>query len=631
MTATDTPRDAGADRSGRTDHDPRDVLAPSTRVRHEGPFYRGPFRTTWRLLGPRRRILSVGIALRLVQSIFMGVPVALLVQVIQQIRDDTLTAGDAWLVVVIVAVSFVGQFLAALASNRLSWISTYLAIGEARLDVLDHVQQLPLGTVMDRGQGDVTNVVSSDLDQVSMFASHSLPVLIGGAGLPVVVLVLLVFVDAPLALAVFVSVAAAIPVFIGINRYFRRAALARADHLAVAASRIVEYVQGIAVVRSFNQVGPKLGWFRDAVHDMRRINDQMAVKLTPWAFVAIGTLLLGVPITLAALTYWWFGGRIDVGTALVFCVLVLRVYQPLLQVAVQVENLRMADAALERIGRVMDLDPQVAPRVAHRQPADASVEFDDVSFGYVEGRPVLEHVSFTARPGTLTAVVGPSGAGKSTLLHLVSRFWDPGSGTVFLGGIDVRELTSEQVFDSVTMVFQDVVLFQGSIRDNIALGRAGAAEGDIVAAATAAQAHDFITALPDGYDTRVGEGGATLSGGERQRISIARAMLKDAPIVLLDEATASIDPLNERAVRAALAHLVAERTVIVVAHRLATIASADEILVVAPPSAGAPSTIVERGTHDQLLGAGGLYAHLWAERARASAWRIPGGTSAGTL
>ncbi|HRE02322.1 MAG TPA: ATP-binding cassette domain-containing protein, partial [Ilumatobacteraceae bacterium] len=217
---------------------------------------------------------------------------------------------------------------------------------------------------------------------------------------------------------------------------------------------------------------------------------------------------------------------------------------------------------------------------------------------------------------TMTAIVGPSGAGKSTLVHLIARFWDASRGQVCIGGADVTTLTAAQLFDMVTVVFQDVYLFQGTIRDNIAFGRPDATDAEVRSAAAAAQVDAFVSSLPDGYDTAVGEGGATLSGGERQRISIARAILKGSPIVLLDEATASIDPLNEREVRLALAELVRGRTVIVVAHRLTTIRSADQILVLDD------HRIVDSGTHAELMTRPGVYVELWNQRQRAVAWRI---------
>jgi ATP-binding cassette, subfamily B, bacterial IrtB/YbtQ len=338
---------------------------------------------------------------------------------------------------------------------------------------------------------------------------------------------------------------------------------------------------------------------------------------------------LGIPLLLVVGGHWLTGGTVDAGTLVVFLVLALRVYQPLVHAADQLEQLRIADASLQRLARLLDEPEQPAPATPVAQPADATVSLHDVHFSYElssisrslpadrrQNDDVLHAIDLTVPAGTTCAVVGPSGAGKTTLLNLVARFWDPQAGAVRLGGVDLRDLTADQLYDAVTVVFQDVYLFPGTVAENIAFGRPDATGDEVVAAARAAQAHDFVRALPEGYDTPVGEGGARLSGGERQRISIARAILKDAPVVLLDEATAALDPTNERLLQTALAALVRDKTVLVVAHRLATIRHADQIAVMDR------GRIVERGRHEQLLAAAGLYARLWAERERAARWRI---------
>ncbi|MEM7272426.1 MAG: ABC transporter ATP-binding protein [Actinomycetota bacterium] len=544
-------------------------------------FYQGPIRTTWRLFGARRSELTLAIVMRLIQASFAGLPVATVAWIVEQIRLDAFERRDAWLAGVVVVCSVVGQYAAAWASNRYAWVSTFEVIGEARTRALAHVQRLPLGVLSSRRTGDISAVLTSDYEMVSLFASSSVPVLYGAIGLPIAVLFGLFFVDVPLTLAVAVSIVVAVPTFLWVNARFTVAARERAELLAVANTRVVEYVQGISEARAYNQVGRQLASFRDAVGDVRRINDATAVKLVPMAFVAIGIVMVGVPVSIAAVSYRALGGPVDIGTAVIFLVLVLQVYAPLVQVGVQVENLRLGDAALQQIGDAMDLEQQRQPEEVRAEPSSADVTFEDVTFGYEVDAPVLEGISFTASTGTMTALVGASGTGKTTILNLIARFWDPSGGVVRIGGVDVRDLTADQLFDAITVVFQDVYLFQGTIRDNIAFGRPGATGAEIEAAAEAAQAHDFISALPDGYETRVGEGGATLSGGERQRVSIARAILKDAPIVLLDEPSASVDPLNERAIHEALTALVRDKTLIVVAHRLSTIRSANQIIVLA--------------------------------------------------
>ena len=592
-------------------------LADPTR----GGFYAGTVKTTWKLFGPRQRVLTIGIVFKLLQSICIGVPVTVVVWVVERIRLDTLTATNCWWAIAITVAALGAQFVTGYYSNRYAWVSTFEAIGEARIRTLTHLQKLPIGSVLSRKSGDVSAVLTSDFEMVSNFAHYALPMLFGAAGLPVAVIAMLAFIDLPMAAAVLASILVAVPIFLVANRIFASHAVKRADMLAAANSRMVEYVQGISVARAYNQTGAKMVPFRQAIADIRAVNDSMAVRLVPLALLAIGAVQLGVPLVVAAGTYRWFDGAIDAGTVVVFLVLVLRVYAPLIQVATQAEALRLADASLQRIGRVMDLAEQVAPPTAVHDLKSFDIDFDDVTFGYDPDNPVIAGISLHCAPSTMTAIVGPSGAGKSTIVNLIARFWDPQHGSVRIGGVDVRELTPQQLFDSVTVVFQDVYLFQGSIRDNIAFGRPDARDEAIVAAAVAAQAHQFISNLAAGYDTSVGEGGATLSGGERQRISIARAILKDSPIVLLDEPTASVDPLNEEALQLALAALVQHKTLVVVAHRLSTIQSADQIIAL--ESLGAePGRIVERGSHHELLALDGMYSRLWRERQRAANWRI---------
>ena len=588
----------------------------------EDPYYVGAVSTAWRLMGSRSRTLKTAIALRFLQAMCAGIPVVSLVWVVDHLRQDTLTADHAWIAAAVTVVAIGAQFGAWYASNRIAWITTYFANGDARTATLGHIQRLPLGTLRARSTGDVTATFSADFEIVANYVSDALPALFGAIGLPVLVLVALAFIDPPLAVAVALSLVVAGPLFFWANNQFKVLALLRGDRMADSSGRMLEYVQGITVARAFNRTDDQLSQYSRAVQAIRQVNNQLVLRLLPLGVMTIGIVQLGVPVVIAFAAYRWFGGAIDAGTVLIFLVLILRVYGPIVALAGHFEVLRLGDAALERIGRIMDLRVQDAPETAVREPEGHDVELDHVTFAY-ESAPVLHDVSFVARAGTTTAIVGPSGAGKSTILNLVSRFWDPGEGVVCIGGVDVRELTSEQLFERVTVVFQDVYLFRATIRENIAFGRPEAAAEDVEAAARAAQAHEFIEALPAGYETMVGEGGATLSGGERQRISIARALLKDAPIVLLDEPTSSLDALNDRAIRTALAALVRDKTVLVVAHRLPTIQSADQILVVDE------GRIEQRGSHDELMAdEGGRYHQFWLDRRRASEWRL--GKAAGS-
>ena len=578
--------------------------------------YQGPIRAVRRLFGPHRRHLASGIALRLAQALFAAIPVVALVWVIDRIRTQTLTASSVTTAVIIMVAATIIQYGLAVAANRFAWMTTFEAIGDARLRALEHVHQVPLGAMLQRGTGDVSSVLTTDYEAVSTFTHNGMQQLFGAAALPVFVFTGLLAVDPTMAAATAASILVAAPVFWWVNRYFRTNALIRADRMAASAGRIVEYVQGIAVIRAFDRTGERLGWYRDAVADIRAVNDRLAVRLTPAAMLIMGAVQIGVPIVVAAGAYRLFGGYLDPASLIAFLVLILRVYNPLLDLAGSIEEVRLADAALERISRLLALPTQTFPETPAAQPAEAEVRLAGVTFGYQPDQPVLHDVTFTVPAHTVTAIVGPSGAGKSTLLNLVARFWDPDRGVITVSGADLRDLTADQLFDAITLVPQDVYLFQGTVADNIALGNTDLSPADIEAAARTAQAHEFITALPHGYDTPIGEGGMTLSGGERQRISIARAVAKGAPILLLDEATAALDPINEHAVQQALARLVRHRTVLVVAHRLNTIRDADQIVVLDN------GKVAETGTHDQLLATGGLYTRMWQERTKASQWQI---------
>jgi ATP-binding cassette subfamily B protein IrtB len=589
-----------------------DAVAPAGGGLRRG----GVIRTVWALAGEHRPVLARSVGYKAAQATAMSLPVGVLVALIERVREGSLATGDlSWATAVVVA-CVVAQWVFGYLANRSAWIATFEMFGQVRVRSLDHLRRLPMRFFDQRQMGDTVTAVTQDINAVEIFVHEPMQQLIGAGTAPVVVFLVLLTQDVPLALATMVSVVAAVPVFVWANRRFKVLAARRQDLQAGASSRMIEYVQGLPVIRAFRLAGARLERFRAALDDYRALNTRLAVQLLPPAVAAIVTVLLGIPCVLFFGALWLFDGRIDAGTVIVFAVLALRVYQPLITAAMAVENLRIADASLDRIARVLDEPVQPQPARPGPAPQGHDVALEALTFGYDPAQPVLHDVSFTAPQGTMTAIVGPSGAGKSTILHLLARFADVQAGRVTIGGIDVRDLAAEQLFDAVTVVFQDVYLFPGTIFDNIAFGNPTATADQVEAAAGAARAHDFIARLPAGYDTPVGEAGATLSGGERQRLSIARAILKDAPVVLLDEATAAIDPTNERHVQAALGALVRDKTLLVVAHRLATIASADQIIVLDE------GRLVEQGRHDDLLAAGGRYARLWQERQRATNWRL---------
>lgn len=570
----------------------------------------------WVLAGPLRGRIVKGVAYRFAQSFCLGLGFGTAIKLVTDLLRDGFTPDMGWAlqITALAALSLVGQILFSYLAARTTWLAAFDLGGQLRLSMLDRLRQLPLGFHLSRNRGDTVTMLTSDMQTVESFMSDGLPRIAEALGLPTAIVIFLAYQDWVVALAALVSIVIAIPVYLKASRHLAKLGIRRQDMQAAAAARMIEFVQGIAVIRAFNRIAKGAEDFRTALETFRDLSVRMVMQLT-LPLVGFGLILmLGVPLMLFTAGWRWLGGEIDAVTAITACMLIYATYGPLLGLIAVMENTRMADASLTRMDRILTARPLPEPSTP-KEPQGFDITFNDVRFGYND-EMVIDALSFAAPERTMMAIVGPSGAGKSTVLNLIPRFWDVDGGAITIGGVDIREMSSERLASLITVVFQDVYLFSGTIFDNIAFGRPSASAEEVEAAARAAQANEFIMALPNGYQTRVGEGGASLSGGERQRISIARAILKDAPIVLLDEATAAIDPTNERALQAAVAALVAEKTLIVVAHKLSTVRAADEILVL---KAG---RIVEHGVHDDLVGADGLYAGLWRHWTEAANWRI---------
>lgn len=486
-----------------------------------------------------------------------------------------------------------------------------------RTRLADHLACVPLGLIEDEGAGALAKVVHDDVRALHVFVADSTPFYARAYAMPLISFGLLAALDWRLALAAagVLALGAAGLAFAMRNHDERtRRYNAAREHVSAA---ILDYVRAMPVVRTFESGGESFGryqkaldiylhmlidWYREA-----RLSGRFALAVlsplpTLLALLWLGALLvqngtLGVSSWVAALLF---------GTGMAEALM------PLMMLNHMVEK---AKQSAGRISGLLALPPQPIRPPGTARPADGSVEFQRVRFRH-DGADcdALTDLSFTAKPGTVTALVGPSGAGKTTVARLIPRFFDVADGTVRVGGVDVRDMSPETLLGHVAFVFQETFLFAGSIADNIRLGCPDAGDDAVVAAARAAQAHDFIMALPQGYQTRAGERGAFLSGGQRQRIAIARALLQDRPILVLDEATAFADPENEVALVAALSALMRGRTVLIVTHRLATISTADQILVLDG------GRVVARGTHDALLAQGSLYARLWTTGERAQAW-----------
>ncbi|MEM1312957.1 MAG: ABC transporter ATP-binding protein [Pseudomonadota bacterium] len=546
------------------------------------------------------------------ESVLMGVGFALSVPLLRAMFAGAMAEAWAWmggmaaLLCAYAVLRYRAQlagYMAAIALAR----SLFARLGE-------HIARLPLGWFGAETVGQVGRLTSQGVIDVTGVPAHLLRPLVTALATPATVILLMFVFDWRLALAALITapIAAVLYRWTGVLTQ-------RTDHqvhasAAEAAGRVVEFAQTQPVLRAFGEGARGLGRLDAA------LEAQHAAAKGQMTSVARGLLSLVLVMQVAFTILLIFGvnlalgGEIEAAELVALLVLMVRYVEPILGAAELDGALRIARNSIDRMNALLDAAPLPEP-ASPQTPDGSEVRFEDVGFGYGEA-PVLSGVSFTAPEQAMTAIVGPSGSGKTTVLRLIARFWDVGSGTVRVGGVDVRDIATEELMSRISVVFQDVYLFKGTIAENIRLGRPEASDAEVAEAARLARVDEIAARLPDGMAAEVGEGGSVLSGGERQRVSIARAILKDARIVLLDEATSALDPANELAVQEALRSLTRDKTLIVVAHRLQTVRAADRIVVLDD------RRVVETGAHEELLAAGGRYARFWSERSRASGWRL---------
>lgn len=548
------------------------------------------------------------VALMAVTAVAEGLSYALLVPVLRELFGST--PGDAWpwltafgaAVAAYAVLRFAADLSGFLAATRLLH-GMYHRLG-------DHLARLPLGWYGGGRVGEVSVLASRGVLQAMSVIAHMLAPFVSACVTPLTIVGVMLAFDWRMGLAAL----AAVPV-VAVVQVWTGRSMAAADEEQharghEATGRVIEYLQAQPVLRAGGRTAERFRLLDDSLDGLRRASRRSVLAALP------GTLGLGLAVQavftgmLVLGAYLALGGRIGAAEVLALLVLAARCADPLLSLSEVGGRLRAARAELVRLDAILSTEPLPEPREPVR-PARHDLEFDSVTFRH-GGRTVLGGLSLTVPEGRRLAVVGPSGAGKSTLLQLLARFYDVDAGAVRMGGVDVREISTGVLMEQIAVVFQDVYLFDGTIEENVRLGRPGASDAEVRAAAAAARLDEVVERLPEGWATGVGEGGALLSGGERQRVSIARALLKDAPVVLLDEVTSALDPVNEAAVHEGIERLMAGRTVVMVAHRLRTVRRADRIAFLDG------GRIVEEGGHAELLRRGGRYADFW------SAAELPG-------
>lgn len=562
--------------------------------------------------GTRRGLLKKSMAVAFLGAVFAALQFAALMLTL-----DILVGGAdlrIWPVIGVMVVSVVGRAACSYWSTNAETETGYFMVAEKRIHIGDRLRYIPMGYFNDNSLGNITAVVTTTLSDVENNAARCLVSVIGGFLNTLGLCLGLTVADWRLGLLAIAGILA----YLGVTELSQRAMLktgpARQHAQMNLVEAVLEYIQGMSVVKSY-------GLDKDSGQAVQRTVDESCDKalsleksVVPWMGLRqVVVRVFSVAIAVCALAFY-SGGTLSLARCLLMLVASFMLYAELESAGNMADNLQMLGASMDKANSIDDT-PAMDIDGAELTPADTSVEFQDVSFAYGD-RTILDHVSLTVPSGSITAVVGPSGGGKTTLCNLIARFWDVQSGKITVGGYDVREYKLDSLMKNISMVFQSVYLFNDTVENNIKFGRPDATHEQVVAAARAACCHDFIMALPDGYDTVLGEGGGSLSGGEKQRISIARAMLKDAPIVILDEATASVDPENEAELQAAISALTRGKTLIMIAHRLNTVRNADQILVL---SGG---HIVQRGTHQELMAQGGLYADFVGVRQEALRWKL---------
>ena len=572
------------------------------------------FRKIWRFAGNETKNINKSVAVGFLNALLQMFRVGAIYCVVLALTGGEHSGRTAWLALILELISIFGGAVTSSTSKMYQTHAGYFMAADRRISIADRLNSVPMGFFNANSLGQLsgvcTTVVGSIESMVPMVLVNILSGLITTAVFAVVILVFdwRIGVIAAAGIALYLLVVSAMErksVAIAANTQKSQTALIEA---------VLEDVQGMSVVKSFNLTGRGDRKLQGALEENRRSNLEVERVLTPYTATQEAVLQLASVAMMLAAVLLQIGGRMTLPNALMTLIMSFMVFSQIRLFGMGVSMLRLTAAAIDRTVETENM-PRMDEHGRDISPRTHEIVFDHVSFSY-EKRPILQDVSVTLPDRTTTAIVGPSGSGKTTFCNLIARFWDVDSGSVSIGGSDVRDYTLESLMNQISVVFQNVYLFADTIENNIKFGCPNATHEQVVEAAKRACCDDFIEELLNGYDTVIGEGGASLSGGEKQRISIARAMLKDAPIVILDEATANVDPENEDRLQKAIEALTRNKTILMIAHRLKTVRNADQILVLDG------GKIVQRGRHEELISQPGIYAEFVGSKREAAGWKL---------
>ena len=542
----------------------------------------------------------------------MGILYLLMYGLMGTLTDGAPLPGPALFLGLVIAFVIL-SFVTHLQQYHATYGLVYNEVKSTRLSLAERLRKLPLGYFGKRDLADLTETLMGDVNRMEHVWSHVLGYLYGAYISTAIIAVCLLVYDWRLTIACLWGVPVAFGLLFGTRKISARAS-ERTKQAAIRVSDgIQEALENVREIRATNQEARYLAGLNQKIDDHEKVTIQGELGTGIFVNAASVIMRLGVATTILAGASLILSGQIDFMLLFLFLLVITRVYAPFDQSLALIAEMFVSQVSADRMNEIYDTP--IAEGTERFQPKGHDIVFDHVGFAY-DKKKVLDGVSFTAREGEVTALVGPSGSGKSTCARLAARLWDGTEGTIRVGGVDISTVDPEALLTDYSMVFQDVVLFDDTVMENIRLGKRGATDEEVRAAAEAANCGEFIRRLPQGYDTPIGENGAKLSGGERQRISIARALLKNAPIVLLDEATASLDVENETKVQGALSRLLAGKTVLVIAHRMRTVAGADHIVVLEN------GHVAEQGTPAELMERGGLYRRMVELQSESARWKL---------
>ena len=571
------------------------------------------FRKIWRFAGNERKNINKSVAVGFLNAVLQMFQVAAIYFVVLALTGGEKGGKTAWIALVCELIAIFGGAISASFSKMLQTHAGYFMAADSRISIANRLKSVPMGFFNDNSLGQISGVCTTVIGSIESMVPMVLVNILGGLITTAVFAVLILVFDWRIGLIVIAGIALYL---LAVSAMEKKSALIANDtqkSQTALTEAVLETVRGMNVIKSFNLTGKGDKKLQDALEYNRRSNIDVTNVLTLYTALKEAVLQIAGVGMMTAAVLLRISGAISIADALMVLVMSFLVFNQIKAFGMGVSMLRLAAAAIDRTVETEDM-PRMDEDGKALSPEKHDIVFDHVDFSYEE-KPILHDISVTLPDRTTTAVIGPSDSGKTTFCNLIARFWDTDSGSVKIGGYDVRDYTLESLMDQISVVLQNVYLFADTIENNIKFGRPDAAHEEVVAAAKAACCDDFIESLPDGYNTVIGEGGASLSGGEKQRISIARAMLKNAPIVILDEATANVDPENEDRLQKAIEALTRDKTIIMIAHRLKTVRHADQILVIDH------GRIVQKGRHEQLIAEPGIYADFVGGKKQAVDWK----------